>query len=83
MEVAPLTERGSSAFDQMWKRPNLEVASLAPSLLLPSSVSQVASVSPSSKCVPVDISGGVDIFKVPGCQLLGQVSSQSGLQKVF
>ena len=28
------------------------------------------------KCVPTAISGGVDISKVPGCQLLRQVNSQ-------
>ena len=28
------------------------------------------------KCVPTAISGGVDIFEVPGCHLLRQMSSQ-------
>ena len=27
------------------------------------------------KCVPTAISGGVDVFEVPGCPLLGQMSS--------
>ena len=28
------------------------------------------------KCVPTTISGGVDIFEVPGCHLLRQMRSQ-------
>ena len=28
------------------------------------------------KCVPTAISGGVDIYEVPGCRLLRQTSSQ-------
>ena len=28
------------------------------------------------KCVPTAISGGVDIFKIPGCHLSQQMSSQ-------
>ena len=28
------------------------------------------------KCVPTTISSGVDIFEVPGCHLLRQMSSQ-------
>ena len=28
------------------------------------------------KCIPTAISGGVDISGVPGCHLLGQMSSQ-------
>ena len=28
------------------------------------------------KCIPTAISGGVDIFEVPGCHLLRQMSSQ-------
>ena len=28
------------------------------------------------KCVPTAISGGADIFEVPGCHLLRQMSSQ-------
>ena len=28
------------------------------------------------KCVPTDISSGVDISDVPGCHFLGQMSSQ-------
>ena len=34
------------------------------------------------KSVPIAISGGVDIFEVPGCHLLGQMSSQWGSQKL-
>ena len=35
------------------------------------------------KCIPTTISGGVDIFEVPGCHLLQQVSSQRGSQKLL
>ena len=34
------------------------------------------------KCVPTAISSGVDISEVPGCQLLWQMSSQWGSQKI-
>ena len=34
------------------------------------------------KCIPTAISGGVDIFKVLGCHLLWQMSSQWGSQKL-
>ena len=33
--------------------------------------------------LPTAISGGLDIFQMPGCQLLWQMSSQSGLQKLL
>ena len=35
------------------------------------------------KCAPTAIFGGVDIFEVPGCHLLGQMSSQWGLEKLI
>ena len=35
------------------------------------------------KCVPIAISNGVDIFKVPGCHLLWQMSSQWESQKLL
>ena len=35
------------------------------------------------KCVPTVIFGGVDIFQVPGCHLLEQMSSQCGSQKLL
>ena len=31
---------------------------------------------PAWKCIPTAIFGGVDIFEVPGCHLLRQMSSQ-------
>ena len=34
------------------------------------------------KCVPTAISVGVDIFEIPGCHLLQQMSSQLGSQKL-
>ena len=34
-------------------------------------------------CVPTAISGGEGIFEVPGCDLLGLVSSQWGSQKLL
>ena len=35
------------------------------------------------KCVPIAISGGVDISEVPGCHLLQQISSWQGSQKLL
>ena len=35
------------------------------------------------KCVPQAISGGADLFEVPECHLLGQMSSQLGSQKLL
>ena len=38
---------------------------------------------PTLQCVPKAISGGGDVFKVPGCHMLRQMSSQWGSQKLL
>ena len=35
------------------------------------------------KCIPTDISGGINIAEVPGCHFLWQMSFQWGSQNFF
>ena len=58
------------------RRPNLEVATKTLSPSAGKNTGVVLVPCRAWKCVPTAICGGVDIFEVPGCHLLRQMSSQ-------